>query len=302
MGETTFHETAAGETIEVWDDADVLAAIGAPDDPRTQSLMLNLRDLRHAVVTALWHHGTFAARTGFTTDELAHAAGLDRKQVRSVLKSPTMEFAVDEETRGKRSYRISLVAIPRRWLPELLNGSASAAVDVEPEPDALPRDISRADALEAEPAAVIDPDEIAREEYPERVPDLPPPPEIDPPTLEVAHAVATSLLTQVVEIIVAGHGNGHEIGKLRADYEAMSGRLSAQLDETQRLRRTIREVGDELAALKFERDGLRQRLRAAEHNLTVATQSIDVQRVVDAEVRKRLDQMMREVPRTGTTG
>ena len=52
---------------------------------------------------------------------------------------------------------------------------------------------------------------------------------------------------------------------------------------------------DELSAVKYERDGLRTRLRSAEHNLKVATTG-DTQRIIDAEVRKALDKLMRQAP------
>jgi chromosome segregation ATPase len=113
--------------------------------------------------------------------------------------------------------------------------------------------------------------------------------------LDVAKAVALSLLEQVVDIVSGKRSDGIELGRLQSELAAASQRLGDQVEDSAKLRRRLRETEDELVATKRERDGLRQRLRAAEHNLSVAT-GADVRRVIDAEVHKRVAQVMREVP------
>jgi len=77
-----------------------------------------------------------------------------------------------------------------------------------------------------------------------------------------------------------------------------SGRLASQLEYSERMRRSYIEAGDELKAVKAERDGLRQRVRQLEHNLDVE-QGRDFERTIQDEVRRRLDRVMRERPRPG---
>lgn len=64
----------------------------------------------------------------------------------------------------------------------------------------------------------------------------------------------------------------------------------------ERLRRELRETGEELAAVKAERDGLRQRVRLLEHNVSSAIND-DRERAIEAEVHRRVDRIMRERPR-----
>jgi uncharacterized protein (DUF3084 family) len=71
-------------------------------------------------------------------------------------------------------------------------------------------------------------------------------------------------------------------------------RLAKALEYGQKLRRELGETGDELKAVKQERDMLRQRLHIAEANMDKALG--DGRRFVDAEVQKALGRIMSAKP------
>ena len=164
------------------------------------------------------------------------------------------------------------------------------------------------------PAAVIrddrTPEQLAQDgddRWPDGRPYVPPPPAelidltetTEPPTpplaVEVAEAVATALLAQVAAIITQGNAQAPANDRLRSELSTLTERLGTQVDYVDKLRRDLRASTDQIAALKVERDGLRQRLRDTEHNLRVAT-SADTQRIIDAEVHRQLDKVMRQAP------
>jgi len=65
-----------------------------------------------------------------------------------------------------------------------------------------------------------------------------------------------------------------------------------------RIRRDLAATGEELAAVKAERDGLRARVRDLERNVTqLGRAGGDSERAIESEVRRRLDRIMRERPR-----
>lgn len=99
---------------------------------------------------------------------------------------------------------------------------------------------------------------------------------------------------QPLEIVVHPDVDLQIAGYVRCD--ELPGRLADQTSYAQRLRRELSDVSDELVAVKAERDGLRQRVRQLEHNLGAAT-SADRERQIEAEVRRRLERIMRERPR-----
>lgn len=275
-------ETPAGDRIEVLRDDDLAPALGYDEVNRHYANAIMWSEMRAPVVGALWRHGRYEHRTGFATAKLAADAGLELRQCGAVLKAPVMDFCIDASRRGKRTYHLQLIALPERWIERV---------------------------IDSEPALRVVPHETIEATHTELVPlthtPLTPSPlsviDIDQPALEVAQAVATALLAQVVDIISHGHASGAEVEQLRVELAALSARLGDQVGDSQKLRRQLREASDELVAVKEERDGLRRRAMIAEQNLKTAT-SGDVNRMIDAEVRKRLDKLMREVPRPGHNG
>lgn len=300
-----------GDELPVYSDADLLALYGDGRSPNALSLMTSWHPRPHSprapALLALWHEGVAEDRSGRAALVLRDRAtryGLDvdvepAVVTTSIGQGAIGELFVERVTNAKRTYSIRLVAIAERWLPFLEPpaqvGSASATVGAdltgtdddadaatdappEPEPEGHTGGVTcehgavSADGAVLAPAATHSPIEF-----------------------ELTNAVATALLTQVIEIISTGAGAGPQLGRLQLDVEALEARLGTQVAYVDKLRRDLRAAGDEILALRHERDGLRSRLRAAEHNLTVAM-SADAQRIIDAEVRRQLDKLMRQAP------
>lgn len=267
----------AGEQIELLERSELHALLDR--GPGTAfSLMMRLDDGRSAIVRDLWTNGPAEDRkSGRATEALTKRLGLqnEARYLTPQLKGGALGVGVHREVKGKRCYFIGLRAMPKEWFEQLhLNGVSEASVPAE------------APVVAAEPLEV----EAAPSELP---PELPP--AVEAAELQVAGAVATALLTQVVEIIVAGNGGSSMMTRLKADLEQVQQRLGQQTDYSTRLRRDLRQAQDDIAALTVERDGLRQRLRAAEHNLKVAT-SAETAKLIDQEVHRQVDRLMRTVP------
>lgn len=73
-------------------------------------------------------------------------------------------------------------------------------------------------------------------------------------------------------------------------------RLAEQTSYAVRLRRELRDTGEELAAVKAERDGLRLRVRQLEYNVATVIDN-DREKSVEVEVRRRVERFMQERPR-----
>lgn len=93
-----------------------------------------------------------------------------------------------------------------------------------------------------------------------------------------------------VVVRIAGYVSEAELANQLGDLTAYAARL----------RKELASASDDVVALRAERDGLRQRLRLAEQNVeAVGRGDPDRERTIEAEVRRRLDRMMRERPRAG---
>ena len=116
--------------------------------------------------------------------------------------------------------------------------------------------------------------------------------------VEIAGQVAMELLTRVVDIISAGNATDAdpEVRRLRNELVHGQGLLAQRLEENDRMRKPLRQTGDELSAVKMERDSLRTRLRQTEANFMSALKGESAQ-AVTTEVMKRVDRIMRESPR-----
>lgn len=280
----------AGDTLDVLTDEDVRALFPsrAPTNAISNAVRLDGQPstggLRRAIINDLWERGYVASSSGLAAVDLAKRLGVDGPRYKSVGQAirsgRVMERCVELKANIRRTFEIRLVAVPERWLPDL---SAAPALDVPPVPEPAP-----VDGLDDGPTADVEP-------VPVDYPPLDPVEPLSPVEGRLVDALATSLLTQVIEIVSTRDGGAPALHKLELDVVALEERLGTSLAYVDKLRRQLRETGDELAAVKAERDGLRQRLRSAEHNLKVAT-SADTRRIIDAEVRKRLDEMMRERP------
>lgn len=296
-------KSPAGEEIEIVPDAEWLALT---DQPRSA---LRQTSARLPVLGALWLHGKVVepknGRATARLHELATPLGYKAKPVSMtmVLSQPIMRPAYRDDTRGKRRYEIALEALPESWYRKIderwphLNGTKPAPPAAD---DALEQVEADRAAAEAVAALVMPPALPIEEPLPAMpAPDEAPADYAPPVELEIASSVAMALLTQVVEIISAGSpaDTDRRVKALKADFDNVAEKLAKRLEENERMRRSIRELGDEVVAVRAERDGLRTRLRLAEANLERATNA-DAQRFINEQVQKELAKVMRAAPGT----
>jgi regulator of replication initiation timing len=275
----------AGEEIELLSDrAFVELAGGDISQQHIVTLMVKTTDfpVRWAYIRALWNEGAAVderhGRATLLLMERALRYGLPPDSNKTSITHQTgpaatgsFSAAVERTEKSlRRTSRLALVRLPERWYAELLSETAQTE-RVEIEPELIEEQTTAAPALQS--SSVVE--------------------------IELANAVATALLAQVVEIVstkgVDGINGARELSQLQLDYAALSERLGTQVSYVEKLRRELRELGDEVHALKVERDGLRRELRATQHNLQVAT-SKDSQRIIQAEVDRQVAQLMRETP------
>jgi hypothetical protein len=204
-------------------------------------------------------------------------------------------MAFERDTNGKRTFRIGLAALPRTWHEKLMqdirekpgtNGSQPEPEEPEaPQPEPVAEPVGAMTETDWE-SIKLDAPTIFEE---------PPPLEI-----HIAHQVAMSMLTAVVEIISAGTADTSKLAgaqRIQQDLQQVQELLHQRLQENQRLRNQVREAGDLITALRTERDGLRSRLRMTESNLKEVLKGETAQ-AVNHEINKRVDQIMRTTPQT----
>lgn len=305
----------AGESIEIVDDDDWLVTAGAEDD---KGLRAWNGGTKRFAIAELWLHGSATddksgraasvlwdrMRETFGPDEVTSNPNSFSMLVRDSINAA----AFDNDTRAKRTYAIRLVALPRRWYDKLmvmideLDDSPILPDEVPIPNQGLVDDITASangGPITNEPSAPQTDDEFEA-----MIRDM----ELDAPTvyetappldLQIASQVAMSLLTTVVEIISAGSAASvdEKVRKLQGDLNDVMGKLSSRLEDNDRMRRQLRQAGDEINALRHERDGLRSRLRATEANLTAALKGDAVQ-AINGEIQRRVNQIMRTPPTT----
>lgn len=300
MTKRTVVTSAAGEEIEIIPDSEWNQLVG-DESGRSIRAWYGVKPL---IVRRLWLHGTVEDEHGGATSKLQAWIKHDNEgnpsadvtsPISNLMNASSNMLAFDRKIRGKRCYSIRLAALPETWYRKLqidlkvnnLNGHASKppveefpAIEVTPAPVEVDR---TTDAFDDS----LMPTETIEETGP--VLDV-----------QIASQVAMQLLTTVVEIISAGTPEqaNHEVRRLQSELETVGGRLAQRLEENERHRKTIRELGEELQAVRYERDGLRQRLRNTESNLTAALKG-DSARAVTAEVQRQIDSIMRQPPQPG---
>lgn len=114
-----------------------------------------------------------------------------------------------------------------------------------------------------------------------------------------ADAVADAILRRVARLLDLDPDAGNYVdaeahARALEDREEIVARLGVTVEENQRLRTRLRDVQDELIAVRAERDGLRQQKRQLQENLKAAVRENGG--VVDHEVRRRIEAFMRETP------
>lgn len=232
--------------------------------------------------------------------------------------------AFELDTRAKRTYSIRLKALPQTWYDKLIADEEErqrAARLAEQERERAEREAAALREREQELVTVpmevqavtpsgdivsdplYEPTTESIDEFDAMIRGM----QLDAPTvydtpppldISIASQVAMSLLTTVVEIISAGSGAAvdEKVRKLQGDLNDVMGKLSARLEDNDRMRRQLRQAGDEINALRHERDGLRSRLRATEANLTAALKG-DAVAAINGEIQRRVDSIMRVAPK-----
>lgn len=307
--------TPTGEEIPIVSDDEWLREGATPQGLR----MWNAGNKR-LILAALWEHGAFEDhRSGHAVTMLTewifdnYGVIVSGSSLTMLIKDPTTARAIERiATRQKRTDAVKLKALPETWWQKLdatlrneiptLRKEAGTWVEPEPEPtpDAPESPASAPESVDTTTDPPVPNDEEWRALTDAIELDAPSVYDVGPPVeVEIAQSVAMALLTQVVEIISAGtpEQTDARVRSLMTDMAQLSERYSQRLQENDKMRRQLREAGDELKALRFERDGLRSRLRATEANLREVMKG-DTAKVVTQEVQKRIDQFMRQTPAT----
>ena len=295
-------KSAIGTDIEIVADTDWALTAGV-----SPKALTNWHGSKPLVIRELWEHGPAIDANGGATAVLyermqKHYPNTfhklpERSAITPLLSDEGNAPAFERNVKGKRCYSIELVAMPDVWYRKLIGDLGIRMPTFAATPVAL--NGTKPEPIEAtEPPPVVQLDEFVSTDTETLSIDIP---DVSGPSIEVeiAGQVAMELLTRVVEIISAGDSHGVTDVKLRqlqTEYETVAGRLAQRLEENDRMRRQLRETGEELAAVKLERDGLRQRLRQTEANLTSALKG-ESAHAVTTEVMKRVDRIMRETPR-----
>lgn len=314
----------AGHEVTVVDAETIKHTLNLNDKSFGQVTRLS-RD-RRAIVETLWFDGPVEAANGFATAVLAERAvnygfrnAGNVNAATAIIRSQIMDLCLTRQIKGKRTYRIALTTIPYVWYDHLLKASRKIETvkTPEPEPSALCERCRRPFAQhlvfhdKPEPSTLATLTEASFPATPTTGVYCPTEPvivnnlvaepkiesELHPLERNLADAVATALLARVIEVLTTGKSDvvGLRLRQLRDEVDELQKRLGQQVEYVSNLRRQVREAGDEIITLKFERDGLRQRLRTAEHNLTVAT-SGDAKRIIENELHKEIDRLMRQTP------
>lgn len=305
----------AGQEVIVFDDKDWGEMVGLEQGTKSWTVAVErVAAWRLAFLAVLWRDGPIEDRSGRATGmlwDLALELVDDAPNPTHVVASPTFGPCLERETHGRRTRCIKLVALPAQWLPRVealarrrtptsiqaRSGAAETGVaprQAAPVPVLDVLDQVRQKAAQARqdaPGSPPAPNGSHRPTEAVTAPQASPDPAL---ATDVASAVATALLAQVVEVLSKG-ADGSELARVRRDLDAMAQRLGTQVDYVEKLRRDSRAQADVIVALRQERDGLRARLAQSEANLKAAT-SQDAQRIIDAEVRRQLDRMMRQAP------
>ena len=326
----------AGERIEIVSDDDwVKQANGKTNrggkSVTDRSVRMWHGGMKRYVIADLWRNGpVIDPQSGRAAtvlwDRIRESFGDDAivgepQSFSTLVRDPLNTAAFETDTRAKRTYSINLIALPQLWYDKLMADEAEREKErrrAEQERERQERfaaelEAAEREAVEAEqriglgePVATDSmngdqPDDTG--EFERMVLDM----QLDAPTeydmgppldISIASQVAMSLLTTVVEIISAGSGAAvdEKVRKLQGDLNDVMTKLSQRLEDNDRMRRQLRQAGDDINALRLERDGLRSRLRATEANLTAALKGDAVQ-AINGEIQRRVDAIMRVSPK-----
>ncbi len=294
-------KSPTGADIEIVSDDDWAITVGV--NPPSLRMWSSSKPF---LIRELWEHGAVTEEKGRATAVLLErmlshypdAPVVQATALTMLMKDPTNGPAFNREIQGKRCYAIELVALPEIWYSKLRLDIGGSTVPVF---TATPVDTNG-----TKPQPIDQPEVFVPYIETPGFTELVDSPDVSSPVIEVeiASQVAMELLTRVIEIVSTGSSHGVTEVKLRqlqTEYETVTNRLGQRLEENDRMRKQLRQTGEELAAVKLERDGLRQRLRQTEANLNSALKG-ESAHAVTTEVMKRVDRIMRETPKPHERG
>lgn len=288
------------------------------------------------IIMELWLGGKVEERKGGRASNMLYEAMLARfpneiefpqGSIAHIMQAGINAPAFERVTNGKRTYEIKMVSLPETWFRKMNEGLKERGLPrkdtkVIAKPSHVANITNESDAFEHPQSSYVAPIDQVGTPIGEQLVDMDSGPpltdddfdnmirdmDLDAPTiydiqppleLSVASQVAMSLLTTVVEIITAGSGEAvdERVRVLNGQLQEVMTKLAARLTENDTYRRQLREAGDQIIALRTERDGLRSRLRATEANLTAALKG-DAAIAVNGEIMRRVDEVMRVAPST----
>lgn len=305
----------ADEEIEIVSDDDWCATAGISTHSLKQWF-----GMKPLVIRELWERGSVSNKSGQAAKELMESIrqnfndvpDVSHNSMSGLMNAAGNRAAFSRNTNGKRTFEIALVALPERYYQLLMwdierderAASNGHIVESDQSGDELVDQLGDHSVPDDREVFIADDqgeaEQVASSVLPvDRTTDafddslLSPPLEID-----MASQVAMSLLTTVVEIINAGSPEAmdNRVAALHADLLEVQTRLGQRLEENQRMRNQLRQAGDDLNAMKVERDGLRTRVRQLEANLQSALRG-DALTAVNGIITKRVDEIMRAAPK-----
>lgn len=307
----------AGEEIEIVSDDDWCATAGVG----IASLKQWNHGMKRLVLRELWERGSVANKSGQAAKELYDqirenfddVPDVAHTSLSGLMRAPVNAACFEVNTNGKRTFEIALVAMPERYYNYLMidirkeasNGDRQSAETVASPTNGgqlgselVDQLVDESDAFEHPQSSYVaertELDPIPVDRTTDAFDDSLIGPALD---VDMASQVAMSLLTTVVEIISAGSPEAmdNRVQALHADLLEVQQRLGNRLEENQQLRRRMTLLGDELTAVKFERDGLRVKVRKLEANLSSALKG-DALQVVNGVIQTKVAEIMREAP------
>lgn len=316
----------AGDRIEILSDVEWMDLTGASQ----KALQFWNTGTKPYVFAELWRNGGVVDEksgraTGILWDRMRASFGdgniTTQPNSFSALSGDGMNTpAFEVHRRGKRTYSIKLIAVPQTWYDKIIadeearakteqvrkRAEEKAAREQAGFGESVPVDSATFEPINGNHADDhVNTDSDAFDDMIRDMQlDAPTVYDVEPPMdIAIASQVAMSLLTTVVEIISAGSGASidEKVRKLQGDLADVMGKLSARVEDNDRMRRQLRQAGDEITALRHERDGLRSRLRATEANLTAALKGDAVQ-AINGEIQRRVESIMRVSPVAKATG
>lgn len=275
----------AGDLIEVVDDADFMEVFDINE------IDMRIWAPKRPIFAALWYEGAVVDhQSGRATHFLWERAvrhGYPSKEsaVASVLNSPMMHGCLERDVNVKRTYSIKLVRLPASYVERLKQTKPAKAP---------PRPKEEKEVVEPGPGPEPEPEQAATQGNAAISPSTVEP--VSELTEDAAAAVARHLLAEVIRVVTSEQPDNEAIFReVNAELVDTRQKLANALEYGQKMRREASETGDELRAVKTERDTLRQRLRATEANLTAALGG-EGRRFIDEEVRKQLGRIMEAKP------